>query len=56
MPPGLPAVDFVHLLPEIILTIGALVMLVVGIPNAATATFLVNLGLSMAFLLSLIHI
>ncbi|MBX7244535.1 MAG: ABC transporter permease [Candidatus Sumerlaeaceae bacterium] len=30
--------------------LGALITLVVGIPNAATATFLVNLGLSMAFL------
>ncbi len=31
MPPGLPASDLVHLLPEIVLTIGALAMLVVDV-------------------------
>ncbi|MEQ1727593.1 MAG: NADH-quinone oxidoreductase subunit N [Vicinamibacterales bacterium] len=46
MPPGLLASDFVHLLPEIVLTIGALLMLVVDVLAPARRAMLTGVALA----------
>ena len=46
MPPGLPASDLAHLLPEIVLTIGALAMLITDVLAPARRALLTGVALA----------